>query len=82
MAKPAEVVVVSTLVGGKLHEVTVIVSKFAAHTPHTAAILMSYSMTWPACFVFGTLTTQQLISCGITMPKKIARMISTTKQHT
>ena len=49
MAKPAEVVAMSTLVGGKLHKVRVIVPKFAADTFHTATIIRSvFSMTWLA----------------------------------
>ena len=67
MAKPAEVVAISTLVDGKLHEVGIIIFEVAAYTHHAIIIETIYRLTrlippvikWQQVFsVIKTLTTK------------------------
>ena len=62
MAKPAEVVAISTLVGGKLHKVRVKVFELATHTLHAIIIRAICNLARLALPVFSTFTTKLIVT--------------------
>ena len=62
VAKPAEVVAISTRVVGKLHKIRVIVSALAAHTLHAINIRTICNLARLPLPVFNTFNTKLIVT--------------------